>query len=540
MGICGSIILSEKNMKKENDIDKIILIMNSFIKDRLSTEKIKPFLSDLLYYQIILEKSDFVKSNRFIKWLQMSSILKTFPFYNDINLIMNSFERKEEIKNEKEKNNYIKYDIFYKKGMKEISNTEIGLRNYFIKRKSKFESRMLKSPPSVFRWCSWLILSKTNINREYIYYEKIIEMKINKKSYIEIVNITEDIIKEKCNNSNLIKSCLFRLIKSIIVIDPDIFYLKEIAYILTFLIIVSNFDEINIFYMMISLLSGNEDKKFGLKGFFIKGKPLLNISYKIFEKNFKNLFPELNEHLIQSHIEIKSIIENWIQICYINIFSIINIVRIWDFFLLKGISFLINLCLSLIENFYEDLMNLKSEQDLLIFLKKLNSDKYNINSEIDFNIEEILSIANKKYKFSNEEIYNELIMSYPDYKYEFEYDYKNINEINIKILNNKESINEKLSTINIYYSSNNNLNNNCYSRLDSLINNGYINLEENNNDNIELSISQKNIFGEDNCLSENSFEDIEDENNYNLHEHMKDLKSKQEYLNLNKNYISNG
>ena len=540
MGICGSIILSEKNMKKENDIDKIILIMNSFIKDRLSTEKIKPFLSDLLYYQIILEKSDFVKSNRFIKWIQMSSILKTFPFYNDINLIMNSFERKEEIKNEKEKNNYIKYDIFYKKGMKEISNTEIGLRNYFIKRKSKFESRMLKSPPSVFRWCSWLILSKTNINREYIYYEKIIEMKINKKSYIEIVNITEDIIKEKCNNSNLIKSCLFRLIKSIIVIDPDIFYLKEIAYILTFLIIVSNFDEINIFYMMISLLSGNEDKKFGLKGFFIKGKPLLNISYKIFEKNFKNLFSELNEHLIQSHIEIKSIIENWIQICYINIFSIINIVRIWDYFLLKGISFLINLCLSLIENFYEDLMNLKSEQDLLIFLKKLNSDKYNINSEIDFNIEEILSIANKKYKFSNEEIYNELIMSYPDYKYEFEYNYKNINEINIKILNNKESINEKLSTINIYYSSNNNLNNNCYSRLDSLINNGYINLEENNNDNIELSISQKNIFGEDNCLSENSFEDIEDENNYNLHEHMKDLKSKQEYLNLNKNYISNG
>ena len=540
MGICGSIILSEKNLKKENDIDKIILLMNSFIKDRLSTEKIKPFLSDLLYYQIILEKSDFVKSNRFIKWLQMSSILKTFPFYNDINLIMNSFERKEEIKNEKEKNNYIKYDIFYKKGMKEISNTEIGLRNYFIKRKSKFESRMLKSPPSVFRWCSWLILSKTNINREYIYYEKIIEMKINKKSYIEIVNITEDIIKEKCNNSNLIKSCLFRLIKSIIVIDPDIFYLKEIAYILTFLIIVSNFDEINIFYMMISLLSGNEDKKFGLKGFFIKGKPLLNISYKIFEKNFKNLFSELNEHLIQSHIEIKSIIENWIQICYINIFSIINIVRIWDFFLLKGISFLINLCLSLIENFYEDLMNLKSEQDLLIFLKKLNSDKYNINSEIDFNIEEILSIANKKYKFSNEEIYNELIMSYPDYKYEFEYNYKNINEINIKILNNKESINEKLSTINIYYSSNNNLNNNCYSRLNSLINNGYINLEENNNDNIELSISQKNIFGEDNCLSENSFEDIEDENNYNLHEHMKDLKSKQEYLNLNKNYISNG
>ena len=265
MGICGSLISSEKNIKKENDIDKIIIIINSFIKNKLSSEKIKPFLSDLLYYQVLSEKSDDVKSSRFIKWLQMSSILKTFPFSNDINLIMNSFNKKEELENDNDKNERLKSDTYFKNGMKEISNTEIGLRNYIKKRQSKFESRMLKSPPSVFRWCSWLILSKTNANRENIYYEKIIDIKINKKTHNEIVNLIEDIVKEKCDKSNSIKSCLFRLIKSIIIIDPDIFYLKEIAYILTFLIIVSNFDEINIFYMMISLLSGNTNKKFGLK-----------------------------------------------------------------------------------------------------------------------------------------------------------------------------------------------------------------------------------------------------------------------------------
>ena len=82
--------------------------------------------------------------------------------------------------------------------------------------------------------------------------------------------------------------------------------------------------------------------------------------------------------------------------------------------------------------------------------------------------------------------------------------------------------------------------NNYEQQIDSLINKGYPDLEENNNDDIELSISQKNVFGENNCLTEDSFEDIEDENNFNLHEHMKDLKSKQEYLNLNKNFVSNG
>ena len=539
MGICGSTILSEEDIKNENDIDKIILIINSYIKNKLSDEKIKTFLSDLLYYQVVLEKSDFVKSNRFTKWLEMSSLLKMLPFSNDINSIMNSINKKKIIENTNEKNNYLKYNIFFKKGMKEISYTEIGLRNYYIKNKLKFESRMIKSPPSIFRWCSWLVLSKTDINRAYSYYEKILEIKINKKRHMQIVNIINDIIKEKCTKLNLIKSCLFRLLKSIIILDPDIFFLKEIAYILTFLIIVSNFDEINIFYMMISLFSGNESKKFGLKGFFIKEKPLLNICFKIFEKNFQNFFPELDEHLKQHNIKINSSIENWLQICYINVFSIIYIVRIWDYFLLKGISFLINLGLSLVENFYEDLMNLNNEQDLMIFFKKLNPDKFNMNSEIEFNIEEILSNAIKKYKITNEEIYQELTKTYPEYKYEFEYDYKNISEQETKILNNEESFEERLSTVD-RCGSPKNINNNCLYHLDSLINKGYPDLEENNNDDIELSISQKNVFGENNCLTEDSFEDIEDENNFNLHEHMKDLKSKQEYLNLNKNFVSNG
>ena len=539
MGICGSTILSEEDIKNENDIDKIILLINSYIKNKLSDDKIKTFLSDLLYYQVVLEKSDFVKSNRFTKWLEMSSLLKMLPFSNDINSIMNSINKKKIIENTNEKNNYLKYNIFFKKGMKEISYTEIGLRNYYIKNKLKFESRMIKSPPSIFRWCSWLVLSKTDINRAYSYYEKILEIKINKKRHIQIVNIINDIIKEKCTKLDLIKSCLFRLLKSIFILDPDFFFLKEIAYILTFLIIVSNFDEINIFYMMISLFSGNESKKFGLKGFFIKEKPLLNICYKIFEKNFQNFFPELDEHLKQHNIKINSSIENWLQICYINVFSIIYIVRIWDYFLLKGISFLINLGLSLVENFYEDLMNLNNEQDLMIFFKKLNPDKFNMNSEIEFNIEEILSNAIKKYKITNEEIYQELTKTYLEYKYEFEYDYKNISEQEAKILNNEESDEERLSTVD-RCGSPKNINNNCLYHLDSLINKGYPDLEENNNDDIELSISQKNVFGENNCLTEDSFEDIEDENNFNLHEHMKDLKSKQEYLNLNKNFVSNG
>ena len=517
MGICGSMIILEKNIDTENTLDKIILLLNSFIKDKIKKDIIKPFLSNLFYYQILSEKSDFVKFRRFSKWIEMCSIIKTFPFSNDINSIMNSLQKEKSANNDKNyEKNYIKYDIFYKKGMKEVSYTEIGLRNYYIKNKTKFESRILKSPPGIFRFCSWLVLSEVELNREYSLYEKIITIKIKKKLRIEIINIIEETIKEKCEKSNLIKSCLFRLLKAIIILNPDFLYLKEISYILSFLIVISDFDEINIFYMIISLLS-----KKHLHGFFIKEKPLLNICIKLFEKNFEINFPELKLHFDEINFDFNSYIIKLIHIFYINTFSIIYILRILDYFLVKGISFLINFTLSFIETFYEDLINIKNSKEFFNFIKKLNPDKYSLYPEIEFNIENIIINANKKYKITNGKIFNELKIECP---------------------NDKDSISDEiLSTIDRYGSIhslstvNNNDINICYYNLNNFIKKGNINLQENMNDNIELSISQKNMY--DN-ISENEFDDdIEDENNFYLHQHIKDLINKQEYYSLNSNFI---
>jgi hypothetical protein len=540
MGICGSMITSEKNIDNENDIDKIILILNAFMKDKLTKDQIKPFLSNLLYYQTLSEKNDLVKSRRFFKWIEMSSILKTFSYYNDITTITNSLKKFQEKDEEK---NDIKYDIFFKKGTKEISYTEQGLKQFYSKNKAKFESRMLKSPPSAFRWCAWIIRTCAQSQRTIIFYEKIINMKIKKKTHIEILNVIEDTIKEKCEKSNLIKSCLFRLLKSIIILAPDIYYLKEISYILTFLIVISNFDEVNIFYLITSLLSFDENNKYCLRGFYTKEKPLAKICIKIFEKNFEDLFPDLKEHFKLINFEYNTFIDSWIRICFVNIFPNILVLRIWDYFLVNGISFFISLSLSIMENFYEDLMNLSSKQEILNFINGLNPDKYSLYPKIIFNIEEIIYNAEKNFKITNEEIFSELKNDYPNYDIEFKYKFENFNEQNIKSSHDnesKDSIDERLSTIDRFgsiHSLSSSNNNNCYTHLNSLIKKGFSDLEENLNENIELSISQKNRFGETNFSFENSFEEIEDESNYHLHEHIKDLINKQEDANLNSNYI---
>ena len=58
-------------------------------------------------------------------------------------------------------------------------------------------------------------------------------------------------------------------------------------------------------------------------------------------------------------------------------------------------------------------------------------------------------------------------------------------------------------------------------------------LEENNIENIELSISQKNRFYETHC-TESSCEDIENENDY-INENIKDLIKKQTCQSKNSN-----
>ena len=301
----------------------------------------------------------------------------------------------------------------------------------------------------------------------------------------------------------------------------------------------SNFDEINIFYMIINLLSSKNNPKFFLRNFYTENRPLIIICIKIFEKKFENFFPELYSQFNDNKINIKNLIENWFLLCYVNIFPYDIILKIWDSFLIYGVGFLIGLGLSLLEFFYEDLINMNSEKEIKNFfikLNKINKKNFEINLEI-INIENIISNAIKKYEINNEIIFNELKNLVPNINMEYEYDLnKEYNNINESIDNNS---NNSISTIDRNGSfSECSVNNKCYLRLNSLIeNNDFSNFEENINENIELSISQHNIFceslrGGDNGVNYNeiSCEEIEDENNY-IQEHIEDLMSKQqEYI----------
>jgi len=537
MGMCNSVMPQTRNIDIIHELDKNIILVHSFMKNKLNNEQIQHYFSSLLYYQLLEEKSDEIKTRRFYKWIDMSTKSQKLLFSVETNQIINSLERQK-----KEEKDQIKHKIYFKN--KRISYTENGLRFYYNKNKNTFENRVMKGPPGIFRWISWIIISKLPDKRSHHYYEKLVNNKITKKKKIEILSAIEDTIEEKGFMVNEIKASLFRLLKSLNAIDHEIVFIRSITYILGYLLIISNNDELNIYYFMISLLSKTFSDKFGIRSFYTQDQTLLVACNSVFKKYLKKYFPELSEHFAKIKLPFYSWISLWIQMIYINVFPNYLVQRVWDHFLIYGISFLLSLGLSIVEYFYEDLINCDSQEEILEFFKKLNPNlksSYKRIETLDYNIEELISNALKKYPITNEEINSKLKNLFSNYNNNYKYIYKDKNEKNIirksKSLNEQSSdtLSYNLDTNSEEIEQNDNKYNLHTSSLCSLSNNTYNILEENINENITLSISQNNGFSEL-YYEDDSSEEIEDEDIY-IDEHIKDLMNKQTCLNRKFNLI---
>ena len=543
MGICCSVIEQSGNIDIESELDKIIIISHTFMKNKITENQIEPIFPRLLYNQLIEEKSDIIKSRHFFKWISMSINNKQIAFSIDINNIINSIKKQ---KDEENNNNISDKDNEdnNKISIKNIgfSYVESGLRTYYNKNKITFENRILKSPPGVFRWISWEILCNLPDSKDIQYYEKLILNKISDRKKNDINLEIKDTIDEKCIISSKIKPSLFRLLKSLMILDKEIIFFKGISYIIAYLLIITDIDEFNIFYFIISLLSKNFSDKYILRGLYIQDQPLLKACNSIFQKNFDKYFPELTEHFQEIKFPLSSWISFWIQMLYVNVFPYYLLLRVWDYFLVYGICFLLSLGLSIVEYLYEDLINNDNPKNILELFKKLNPNiksSYKRFETIDYNIEDLISNAIKNYPITNNEINSELQALFPNYNNNFIYQYKDNKQKdkNKEELHQKEKLEKKLTTdIEQTETTDNLYNNTTTQKTLNIINNStfsYIILEENQIEDIELSISQNKKYS-DNIDSDNSCEEIEDEN-ISINEHIKDLMSKQTCSNKNSN-----
>lgn len=342
-----------------------------------------------------LTLDDVKKINKNKKKTNNISNLKAINHNNEkIEVKLNA--NKATIKNEG-LSNLIKSDI--KENKKIIKNQvnldtiEINLRKFYISNPEKLKEKVFKGPPNCFRWMTWIVLSNIPEYRDYSFYEDLLYKSIPSKVDEQIkkdLSRTLPIMYSKfisLKDQISIEQNLYRVLKAFAVNDREVSYVQGMNYIASFLLQISNYNEIESFYMLLSLFSNTFNNKFGSRGFYTEGFSLLNFYIYLFHTHLKNRNKKLYNHLINTlELEDDAWISKWIMTCFTMNFPIEVVARIWDSMLIHGLEFLVSFSVEFLESIEEQLFEIDDAADVIEFFKTFSPFESNYNEALTTNV----------------------------------------------------------------------------------------------------------------------------------------------------------
>ena len=179
--------------------------------------------------------------------------------------------------------------------------TEKGLLNFYVNNKEKFEERVRKGPPKSYRWLSWIIISKLSIERSEDSYLSIQQKTLDEKQEIQIKKDLNRTISEQSNyNLPELQDLLYRVLRAFAITDPTVGYCQGMNFIVSFMLILSDFNEVDTYYLLLTLFSNTYDNRFGVRGFYLDGFPLLMFYNFAFNRIFENYHFLNYYHLLHS------------------------------------------------------------------------------------------------------------------------------------------------------------------------------------------------------------------------------------------------
>ena len=326
---------------------------------------------------------------------------------------------------------------------------EKGIKNFFIKNNNKFLERVYKGPPECFRLTSWMVLNNIPLDRNKEIYEFYTKKELN----LEIKNsIIKDIQRTfPTENTEILRpkeKKLYSVLKAFSNLDIELGYCQGMNLIVAFLLNVSNFNESETFFLLISIFSStfkergiNYNYNFSMRGMFNNGFPLLLFMNYIFDKEFHKLLPDLKKKFEDFSITYDVWIGKWFQTLFTIVLPIEWCKRLFDCVFVNGIFFQINFGLAFIIFLEKNLMNFEDEIELLNYFQELIDSPLNVNKKIlvDFTIEDLIK-KSEKIRINIKDYYNKYLEEFPSFEDDIErnnieYNIIGIEEINKNIFN---------------------------------------------------------------------------------------------------------
>ena len=315
-------------------------------------------------------------------------------------------------------------------------NIEKGIKNFYIMHSEKFIQRIIKGPPDCFRIISWMILNKIPLSKNEKIYQFYLQKELNeniKKSIIKDIQRSFFHIKKEENEVKNLRPKerkLYNVLKAFSNLDIDLGYCQGMNIITSFLLNVFDFNEIEVFYLLISMFSSTyferniKKNNLSIRGFFSDGFPLLLFMNYIFDFEFNKLLPDLKKKFDDLSITYDMWIGKWFQTLFIIVLPFEMCKRLFDCIFVYGIFFLIQFGLALIINLEKNLIKLNDEIEISNYFKKICENIMKNNNSYFQEIMNINELINKseKIKIDYNDYFNKYVEENPSFKDEIEKD----------------------------------------------------------------------------------------------------------------------
>ena len=276
---------------------------------------------------------------------------------------------------------------------------------FYINNKSKFLERVSKGPPDSFRWISWCIINEIPLERDINIYKNYITKDLEKDNKDAIIRDIERTFSDKNINYKELRekeTSLYNILKGFWNLDKEVGYCQGMNLIVGFLLLVSEGNELDTFYLLISNFSSTykERKKYNysFRGLFSEEFPLLYFLNFIFDILLEENIPEVKKHLDDMGITYDLWIGQWFQTLFTIVLPMNWCKRVWDCIYSDSIYFLVKFGIAFTRLIKDEILKNNEEIDIINFFKDLQ--KFSLCPENKFLEEksDINSLILKAYK----------------------------------------------------------------------------------------------------------------------------------------------
>ncbi|ETB60404.1 hypothetical protein YYC_02691 [Plasmodium yoelii 17X] len=245
--------------------------------------------------------------------------------------------------------------------------------NWFKKaHKTTFLRRVKRGIPQKYRWKVWMhITNSTSLinkfEKKYYYLYK----KTSNYSNLIYIDISRT-FPELLIFDKYAQDQLYRILNAYANYESSVGYCQGMNFIVGLLLIVSNFNELETFCVLVTLMDN-----YHLKNFYKEKFPLLNRFIYVFEKILKFEIPDLYQHFKNEEVHPPVYLHQWFLTLFIASLPIKSVIVIWDYLFSTSIKMILIISIALLKILKNYLIKNNFEK----ILKLLKSMKYNESND---------------------------------------------------------------------------------------------------------------------------------------------------------------